>query len=110
MATNKELTLIIQPKVIDHLGIKMYQKPVDVISEFVANAWDADSETDVGSWAPVGDSGRGLPEPGPLALRGDGHLARCRPDSQGQDWLARARVRQHEEPRRRRAHPSRRTG
>jgi len=41
----KTLTLIIQPKVIDHLGIKMYQKPVDVISEFVANAWDADAET-----------------------------------------------------------------
>lgn len=41
---DKELKLIIQPKVIDHLGIKMYQKPVDVISEFVANAWDADSE------------------------------------------------------------------
>ena len=40
----KSLKLIIQPKVIDHLGIKMYQKPVDVISEFVANAWDADSE------------------------------------------------------------------
>ncbi len=40
----KTLTLIIQPRVIDHLGIKMYQKPVDVISEFVANAWDADSE------------------------------------------------------------------
>jgi hypothetical protein len=42
--TQKELKLIIQPKVIDHLGIKMYQKPVDVISEFVANSWDADSE------------------------------------------------------------------
>lgn len=41
----RELTLRIQPKVIDHLGIKMYQKPVDVISEFVANAWDADAET-----------------------------------------------------------------
>ena len=41
---SKELTLRIQPKVIDHLGIKMYQKPVDVISEFIANAWDADSE------------------------------------------------------------------
>ena len=44
MNATKELKLIIQPKVIDHLGIKMYQKPVDVISEFVANAWDADSE------------------------------------------------------------------
>ena len=40
----KELKLIIQPKVIDHLGIKMYQKPVDVIAEFIANTWDADSE------------------------------------------------------------------
>lgn len=42
---DKELKLIIQPKVIDHLGIKMYQKPVDVIAEFIANSWDADSET-----------------------------------------------------------------
>lgn len=41
---SKELKLIIQPKVIDHLGIKMYQKPVDVIAEFIANAWDSDSE------------------------------------------------------------------
>jgi len=40
----KQLKLIIQPKVIDHLGIKMYQKPVDVIAEFIANSWDADSE------------------------------------------------------------------
>jgi len=40
----KTLKLIIQPRIIDHLGIKMYQKPVDVISEFVANAWDADSD------------------------------------------------------------------
>lgn len=44
MVSDKELNLVIQPKVIDHLGIKMYQKPVDVISEFVANAWDADAE------------------------------------------------------------------
>ena len=41
---NKKLELKIQPRVIDHLGIKMYQKPVDVISEFIANAWDADAE------------------------------------------------------------------
>ena len=40
----KELILMIQPRVIDHLGIKMYQKPVDVIAEYVANAWDADAE------------------------------------------------------------------
>ena len=44
MNEEKQLKLIIQPKVIDHLGIKMYQKPVDVISEFIANSWDADSE------------------------------------------------------------------
>jgi hypothetical protein len=44
MVEAKKLQLIIQPKIIDHLGIKMYQKPVDVISEFVANAWDADSD------------------------------------------------------------------
>ena len=41
---DKKLELKIQPRVIDHLGIKMYQKPVDVISEFIANAWDADAE------------------------------------------------------------------
>lgn len=40
----KQLFLKIQPKVIDHLGIKMYQKPVDVISEYIANAWDAEAE------------------------------------------------------------------
>lgn len=44
LSVTKQLRLIIQPKVIDHLGIKMYQKPVDVIAEFIANAWDADSE------------------------------------------------------------------
>jgi hypothetical protein len=40
----KKLKLIIQPKIIDHLGINMYQKPVDVISELIANSWDADAE------------------------------------------------------------------
>ena len=40
----RELILKIQPRVIGHLGIKMYQKPVDVIAEFIANAWDADAE------------------------------------------------------------------
>ncbi len=41
---NRQLKLIIQPKIIDHLGIKMYQKHVDVVSEYIANGWDADSE------------------------------------------------------------------
>lgn len=30
-------------RIIDHLGIQMYQSPVAAIAELVANAWDADS-------------------------------------------------------------------
>lgn len=30
-------------RIIDHLGIQMYQSPVAAISELVANAWDADA-------------------------------------------------------------------
>ncbi len=41
---DKKLELRIQPHIIDHLGIKMYQKVVDVVAEFVANAWDADAK------------------------------------------------------------------
>lgn len=41
---NKKLELIIQPRIIDQLGIKMYQNPIDVISEIVANSYDADAE------------------------------------------------------------------
>lgn len=40
---DKKLKLRIQPHIIDHLGIKMYQKVVDVVAEFVSNAWDADA-------------------------------------------------------------------
>jgi hypothetical protein len=43
-ATDKILFLDIQSLIIRHLGIQMYQKPADVISEMVANAWDADAE------------------------------------------------------------------
>lgn len=39
----RNLTLRIQPRIIEHLGIQMYQKIADVLSEFVANAWDADA-------------------------------------------------------------------
>lgn len=31
-------------RVIDHLGIQMYQSPVAAIAELVANAWDSDAE------------------------------------------------------------------
>jgi len=41
---NKELELIIKPQIIRLLGIQMYQKPADVISELIANSWDADAE------------------------------------------------------------------
>ena len=41
---NKTLELIIKPQIIRLLGIQMYQKPADVISELIANAWDADAE------------------------------------------------------------------
>lgn len=44
MDKKKKLELKIQPHIIDHLGIKMYQKVVDVVAEFVANAWDADAK------------------------------------------------------------------
>ena len=37
------LKLEIRYAVLDNLGISLYQKPVDVISELVANAWDADA-------------------------------------------------------------------
>jgi hypothetical protein len=40
---NKELHLNISGKIIDHLGIQMYQSPVAAVAETVANAWDADA-------------------------------------------------------------------
>lgn len=39
------LHLKVQPGAIKHLGIKLYHRPADVVSELVANAWDADSAT-----------------------------------------------------------------
>ena len=41
---DKKLKLIIKPQIIRLLGIQMYQKPADVISELIANAWDADAK------------------------------------------------------------------
>ena len=38
-----ELVMTIQPKVIDHLGINMYTNLHSVISELIANSWDAGS-------------------------------------------------------------------
>ena len=32
-------------RIIDHLGLQMYQSPVAAVAELVANAWDADADT-----------------------------------------------------------------
>ncbi|MFL6439335.1 MAG: ATP-binding protein [Terriglobales bacterium] len=42
---HKKLTLSFSGRIIDHLGIQMYQSPVAAIAELVANAWDADATT-----------------------------------------------------------------
>jgi hypothetical protein len=41
--TAKQLTLRFHGRIIDSLGIQMYQSPVAAIAELVANAWDADA-------------------------------------------------------------------
>ena len=41
--TGKKLYLEFHGRVIEHLGIQMYQSPVNAIAELVANAWDADA-------------------------------------------------------------------
>ena len=46
MATSeKRLYLEFHGRVIEHLGIQMYQSPVNAVAELVANAWDADAKT-----------------------------------------------------------------
>jgi hypothetical protein len=42
--TTKKLKLKFHGRVIDHLGIQMYQSPVAAIAELISNAWDADAE------------------------------------------------------------------
>lgn len=39
------LQLKVQPGAIKHLGISLYHRPADVVSELVANAWDADASS-----------------------------------------------------------------
>jgi len=41
---NKKLKLSFHGRIIDHLGIQMYQSPVAAIAELISNAWDADAE------------------------------------------------------------------
>lgn len=40
----QKLHLAFHGKIIDHLGIQMYQSPTAAIAEIVSNAWDADAE------------------------------------------------------------------
>lgn len=40
----KKLRLDFHGRIIDHLGIQMYQSPVAAVAELIANAWDADAE------------------------------------------------------------------
>jgi hypothetical protein len=40
----KTLRLSFHGRIIDHLGIQMYQSPVAAIAEMIANSWDADAE------------------------------------------------------------------
>ena len=42
--TDRELRINYSGRIIDHLGLQMYQSPVAAIAEIVANAWDADAD------------------------------------------------------------------
>ncbi len=41
---HKKLRLNFHGRIIDHLGIQMYQSPVAAIAEIVSNSWDAEAE------------------------------------------------------------------
>ena len=42
--SDRVLKLTYSGRIIDHLGLQMYQSPVAAVAELVANAWDADAE------------------------------------------------------------------
>lgn len=42
--SQKTLYLTFHGRIIDHLGIQMYQSPVAAVAELISNAWDADAE------------------------------------------------------------------
>lgn len=65
----RTLRLEFYGRILDHLGIQMYQSPVAAVAELVANAWDADARNvwiklpdDVSSSAEIviKDDGRGM--------------------------------------------------
>ncbi len=68
-AVERQLHLTYAGRIIDHLGLQMYQSPVAAIAELIANSWDADAEhvrvtlpTDVspGALIVVEDDGVGM--------------------------------------------------
>ena len=55
MAATEKYVLRFSHKIIEHLGIKLYQnKPTNVIAELVSNAWDAEAKN---VWIGIGRSG-----------------------------------------------------
>lgn len=61
------LYLSFHGRVLEHLGIQMYQSPVNALAELVANAWDADAQavdirlpTGVDGEFVVNDTGKGM--------------------------------------------------
>ena len=53
--SERKLYLKFHGRVIEHLGIQMYQSAVNAIAELVANAWDADaSSVQTGGPSPLG--------------------------------------------------------
>lgn len=44
MTEQRELFLGFHGRVLEHLGIQMYQSPVNAVAELIANAWDGDAE------------------------------------------------------------------
>lgn len=65
----RKLKLKFHGRVIDHLGIQMYQSPVAAIAELISNAWDADAEevnvtlpakAEAGAVIVIADTGNGM--------------------------------------------------
>lgn len=56
-AEERRLFLSFHGRVLEHLGIQMYQSPVNALAEMVANAWDADAPS-VDIALPDGTDGR----------------------------------------------------
>ncbi|MFL9960434.1 ATP-binding protein [Paraburkholderia sediminicola] len=68
--TDKTLKLNFSGRVIDHLGIQMYQSPTAAIAEMVSNAWDADAKR-VNVGLPNEDAGSG--EDFEIVISDNGH-------------------------------------